>query len=328
MQTWKWLYGLLLLLVVCSMVSAIVVGAGHADIEFRSFAHPAMWIGAAIYIVYCLANAAGWAWILRALQHPVPFHQAIPLWIRTESFRWLPGSVWNFGARSLEATRWDVPKSVAAGSISVELAFAVLTRLGLTVAGGFYLTHKISWSWSTPSLSVIGLTVVAFLMICVVGVILGQRLQGHEQWMRLRNTLETLSLSNLCCYGIWLGIYYSGLTVLYGIAFHYLVVAMIGPHDIPLSHFSHRERRGMVGRFLRRLCPQWFGRAGGCAGNGIGDLVVSRRVHHGCCRMAFGADDGGADFAVFRFVGFDPMVPFHGLEAESRNRASSGVTQE
>jgi hypothetical protein len=105
------------------------LSAGQVNLAWVSLA-------AVLYALFCLANAGGWWLILVAWAQQVPARDAICLWIRCESLRWLPGSIWNFGARAVDVARREVPHAICGASMILELLFAVGSRVVLVFAAG------------------------------------------------------------------------------------------------------------------------------------------------------------------------------------------------
>lgn len=109
------------------------------------------WAGTAalLYATFCVANAWGWSLVLEALDHPLRPWEAICVWVRCESLRWLPGSIWNYGARAVEATQRGVPRLTCASSMMLELLFAVGSRLLIVSAVGTLWSEDLRPWWTT-----------------------------------------------------------------------------------------------------------------------------------------------------------------------------------
>jgi len=73
-----------------------------------------------ITLAYRLTNACGWSFVLRALHVRLPGWTALRIWITSEACRWLPGSVWSYGSRALQAKKQGVPRSLS----SLRICFA------------------------------------------------------------------------------------------------------------------------------------------------------------------------------------------------------------
>jgi hypothetical protein len=98
-----------------------------------------LFLALGLCLVYRVVNAHGWSLVLRALGHPLRGITGARIWLTSESFRWLPGSVWNFGSRAVLATREGVPAPAAAASVVLELllTIAAWTALAATGCGSF-----------------------------------------------------------------------------------------------------------------------------------------------------------------------------------------------
>ena len=88
-------------------------------------------------IIHRAINATGWGIVLRATGQPVDTVAGARVWLASEACRWLPGSLWAYGSRTLLATRRGVPGGIAAASLVLELM--------VTVAGWILV---IAFGWS------------------------------------------------------------------------------------------------------------------------------------------------------------------------------------
>lgn len=80
----------------------------------------------ALLIVYRVINASGWTLIIRGLGGKMNLGQGINIWLLSESFRWLPGSIWGFFSRASQGEKAGLKKSKASLSIPVELILTIL----------------------------------------------------------------------------------------------------------------------------------------------------------------------------------------------------------
>ncbi len=85
-------------------------------------------------VVHRVVNTLGWTMVLWAMGRPLPARTGARIWLTSEAFRWLPGSVWAYGSRGVLAARAGIPPAVAAVSLLWELWITVL-----------------AWAWSRPS---------------------------------------------------------------------------------------------------------------------------------------------------------------------------------
>lgn len=93
-------------------------------------------LAAAGLLLYQLLNAGVWSRVLGALGHSVPFGQAARVWLQSEALRWLPGGIWGYGSRVVNARELGVDKGRASASLMLELA---LTNVAWMVMGGLLL---------------------------------------------------------------------------------------------------------------------------------------------------------------------------------------------
>ncbi len=126
--------------VAASMLSAAWTCYDQQTISLQDISLAWALLAVIMYGLFSVANAWGWSLILAAMAHPMHAQEAISLWIRCESLRWLPGSVWNFGARAVETTRRGTPKLTCAASMVLDLLFAVSSRLLIVVV--VYLSSR------------------------------------------------------------------------------------------------------------------------------------------------------------------------------------------
>ena len=89
-----------------------------------------------VFLIYRLAHAAMWKWILAAVGPSISFPSAARMWIWSEACRWLPGSVWGLGSRVVLGGRLGISAIVVGAGISLELALTVVSWgvIGLTGA--------------------------------------------------------------------------------------------------------------------------------------------------------------------------------------------------
>ncbi|MGJ8726706.1 MAG: lysylphosphatidylglycerol synthase transmembrane domain-containing protein [Roseibacillus sp.] len=93
-------------------------------------------LGAALLAaVYLCLNASVWGLILRLVGVKVSRWRAARLWIECESMRWLPGGIWGYASRVVEAKQVGAAKGPAALSLAVELAITVAAWATLGVVG-------------------------------------------------------------------------------------------------------------------------------------------------------------------------------------------------
>lgn len=77
-------------------------------------------------IGYQFLNAGVWSLVLGALGHRVPFAKTAKVWLQSEALRWLPGGIWGYGSRVVNAQQLGVNKTAASSSLVLELALTNL----------------------------------------------------------------------------------------------------------------------------------------------------------------------------------------------------------
>lgn len=87
-------------------------------------------------LVYQFINAGVWSQVLGSLGHRVSFRQAAKVWLQSEALRWIPGGIWGYGSRVVNARELGVAKGKASASLILELA---LTNVAWTLAAGLLL---------------------------------------------------------------------------------------------------------------------------------------------------------------------------------------------
>ena len=97
---------------------------------------PAFALAALVAIAYRIINPYGWTLVLAGLGYRTSALACIRIWLLAESRRWLPGGVWGYASRAVQAEKLGVPVSVASASMLIELlvtmaAAVVVSLLGL-----------------------------------------------------------------------------------------------------------------------------------------------------------------------------------------------------
>ena len=90
-------------------------------------------IGAAVLgVAYRVINAYGWTLVMRSTGQHVDGSLATAIWLRAESRRWLPGGMWGYASRAVQAKELGVSLSLASASMFLELILTLVASL-LTV---------------------------------------------------------------------------------------------------------------------------------------------------------------------------------------------------
>ncbi|YCM43428.1 lysylphosphatidylglycerol synthase domain-containing protein [Verrucomicrobiaceae bacterium 227] len=107
--------------------------------EALATANPLLLFGAAtLAAIYLILNASVWGVILGLVGIQVNRWRAARLWIECESMRWLPGGIWGYASRVVEANQVGAAKGPAALSLAVELAITVAAWGTLGLVGTLF----------------------------------------------------------------------------------------------------------------------------------------------------------------------------------------------
>jgi glycosyltransferase 2 family protein len=101
-------------------------------------------IATVVAIVYRLVNPYGWTLILSGLGYPTSAVGSVRIWLLSESNRWLPGGIWGYATRAVQATRLGVPINVASGSMLVELLVTLSAAIVVSLLGLLFYYERFS----------------------------------------------------------------------------------------------------------------------------------------------------------------------------------------
>ena len=105
---------------ICKVVASYRGKIDLANIDLRL-----LFVALGMTLAYRLANACGWSFVLRALDIRLSSWKALRIWITSEACRWLPGSVWSYGSRALQAKNHGVPAVTAGASLVLEMLLTI-----------------------------------------------------------------------------------------------------------------------------------------------------------------------------------------------------------
>jgi len=98
--------------------------------------------GALIAIIYLVLNGSVWGLICRIVGgHPPRIGSAL-LWIECESMRWLPGGIWGYASRVVEAKRIGINKANGGITLAIEL-FLTICSWGLLALVGVLCSPRL-----------------------------------------------------------------------------------------------------------------------------------------------------------------------------------------
>jgi hypothetical protein len=121
-----------------------------------------------ICIGYRLLNSCGWQLILRSVGSSVPLLDSVRIWLTSEAMRWLPGSIWNFGSRIVQAKNAGVNLAAASVSVPLELSVTVAAWSIVALVGGVHGGFTLHWhEVALPNALLIGAVGGAILLVAV-----------------------------------------------------------------------------------------------------------------------------------------------------------------
>jgi glycosyltransferase 2 family protein len=127
-------------------------------------------IAVVIATVYRLVNPYGWTLVLAGLGYPTSTVGSIRIWLLSESNRWLPGGIWGYATRAVQAKRLGVPLNVASGSMLVELMVTVSAAIVVSLLGLLFHFERFSstfYELLSKRIDGVAFWVVAICMLAV-----------------------------------------------------------------------------------------------------------------------------------------------------------------
>ncbi len=250
-----WLRRLLVWMAVALIASGMLTAFATCSRELAASTGPAHVypvLGALVsYLAYCLLNAFGWTLVLRLLRARIESLAGITLWLRCEACRWIPGSVWNLGARSVAVTRYKIPLGVGTASLIIELGFTLVSWFALASCATIVYFQPMREGmrrlppevWQLAPWLVMGLLIGTF--VAVVWRLLGKsEKQGGllgAVWLVGKQPSRALGLA---CY-------YVLINALNGLALYCLVLAWNPTGDVPvLAVIGANAIAWMIGFFV------------------------------------------------------------------------------
>lgn len=119
------------------LVLAMIVRAGSRlvhDCQLGSGLRPGWFIAAVVLAVaYRVVNAYGWALVLRSLGQHIDGAMATTIWLRAETRRWLPGGMWGYASRAVQAKKIQLTLPVVSASMLIELLLTLSASLSIAV---------------------------------------------------------------------------------------------------------------------------------------------------------------------------------------------------
>lgn len=75
--------------------------------------------------LYQWLNASVWKDVIAGIGGEVSRAHAIRIWIQSESMKWLPGGIWGYGSRVMNARRLGITPQLASASLAIELLLTI-----------------------------------------------------------------------------------------------------------------------------------------------------------------------------------------------------------
>jgi len=217
------------------LVPAAAPLVGQLSPRLSHFRWTSLAVAFGLSLIFWPINAYVWNMVLRALGHGIPGATAIRIWLTTQTCRWLPGGVWHYGSRTLQAVGQGVPSPVAVASMALELLLTVAAWGVVGVVGvGWYGDRQFRLdgllSLRTMELTLAGM---ALLMLLIAAAWLFRRrfpqklLAVRERFASLR-TVRPRPLPTALCFLV-----YAALAVLNGAAFYAVIGSASPGHSVP-----------------------------------------------------------------------------------------------
>lgn len=103
-----------------------------------------------------------WGNILQSFQQPVQYHRIIPIYLKTNLAKYLPGNIWHYYGRIIAVTK--AGGSLEAVTVSVLLEPLLMAIAALIVA---LIASSLGWVNTKNNLAILGLQVLSLSIICL-----------------------------------------------------------------------------------------------------------------------------------------------------------------
>lgn len=171
-------------------------------------------------VAYRAINPYGWTLVLSGLGYKTQTQQSIRIWLLAESRRWLPGGVWSYASRAVQAGKLGVPIAVASASMMVELVITMAAAVSVSVLGlllyyqhfSVALHQLIVEKLGDTSLPLVAWAILAAIFIAVLGFVARRKLASKArgvverfaglQGVRLNRSKLLAALGYLCVMAI------------------------------------------------------------------------------------------------------------------------------
>ena len=231
----RWAKPTLGVLVVVSLASVLIECREQLAGNLQRIRPAFILVAVLICLLHRFMNAHGWVLVLRLLGQRLPMVSGNRIWQSSEACRWLPGSVWGYGIRAVQVTRYNVSSVAAGASMLAELLLTLAAAVAVILCAVVLYSRDIirlpamfSNSWLLPSIAVAVVT-----LAIVAGVICRAR---HDRWsqrvaeqMSVLGRLRPGRRRTVAVFG-----YYVFVCGLHGLGFYSLVLATSFDTDLPM----------------------------------------------------------------------------------------------
>ena len=157
----------------------------------------------------------------------------IRIWLTSEAFRWLPGSVWGFGSRAALAMSRGVPATTAAVSVLLELMLTVLAWVVVALSGWGLLREPLRHlRVGTPSPVLVALALASALLAWVW---LGRSQRVADRSAALVGQLSSLMRTRPDYIGLGVTLaFYVLMGIFNGLVFETVLLAIPGGTSCPV----------------------------------------------------------------------------------------------
>jgi hypothetical protein len=218
-----------------------------------------MLLALGLSIVYRLANAAVWKTVLGALGCTVSLRLATGMWVKAETCRWLPGSLWSMGSRVLLGAQCGLSKTVVSAGIALELALAVASWGALALIGILLYGSAIVELPSGRRVVEI-LSIAAIVLAALAAALVPYCSALSTKFRRLFSQFQ--SLSRLELHGRAVGVVfvdYVFLGLANGVIFWIVVRGTLGESSVPLGQVIAINALAWLVGFFAVFAPAGLG---------------------------------------------------------------------
>ncbi len=231
------IFNVLLLITVTIFVTKSMHGYREDIARVRELDFATLAFGFSCCLVYRISNAHGWSYVLDALGQKLKPTIALRIWLTSEACRWLPGSVWSYGSRTLQARRQGISAMAAGSSLLLELLLTVFAWCVVAAIGMYVYREAFASQLDKIPDHVVRLTgqILLILALAVVGMSRAFHISLSAKFEMLQHQLYTLTAMRPNKRSAFVALaYYVAMCFLHGIAFKVILDAAVPHSDVPL----------------------------------------------------------------------------------------------